>query len=96
MMLSCCHPDIPEDVVGILGRMMAKDPDRRYQDPAHLAAHLRALARKLGIPAGSVPAAPAADGRYIFPPLVVCAFILAAGVALLISERRAPSPAPQN
>src|SRR5688500_13918822 len=44
------NPDVPPELVAILGRMMAKDPDRRYQDPSHLAAHLRGLARQLGIP----------------------------------------------
>jgi serine/threonine protein kinase len=46
------NPDIPEDLVQVLGRMMAKDPDRRYQDPHHLAAHLRSIARRLGVPVG--------------------------------------------
>ena len=42
--------------------MMAKDPDRRYQDPNHLAAHLRAMARRLGVPVGSsAHARPVAD-----------------------------------
>ena len=44
------NPNIPPELAAILGRMMAKDPDRRYQDPSHLAAHLRGLARQLGIP----------------------------------------------
>ncbi len=46
------NPAIPEDLAAILGRMMAKDPDRRYQDPEHLAVHLRAVARKLGVATG--------------------------------------------
>jgi serine/threonine protein kinase len=57
------NPDIPADLAAILARMMAKDPDRRYQNPEHLASHLRALAKKLGIPmpttGGSTPASPA-------------------------------------
>jgi serine/threonine protein kinase len=46
------NPDIPEDLVAILSRMMAKDADRRYQDPNHLAAHLRSIARRFGVPVG--------------------------------------------
>src|SRR5207302_5530645 len=49
-------PDIPADLVAVLKRMMAKDADRRYQDPAHLAAHLRTVAKRLGVPVGPLPA----------------------------------------
>lgn len=51
------NPDIPAELAAVLGRMMAKDPDRRYQHPDHLAAHLRGVAKKLGVPTGPAPAA---------------------------------------
>jgi len=45
-------------------------------------------------------AAPAADARYIFPSSILCAFILAAGVAALMDSsagiRSAASPAPRS
>ncbi len=39
---------IPDEVAAILARMMAKDPNDRYQRPEHLVAHLIQLAQKLG------------------------------------------------
>ncbi|MFM8893609.1 MAG: serine/threonine-protein kinase, partial [Planctomycetia bacterium] len=43
------RPDVPRRVGAILGRLMAKDPDSRYQRPAELVAELVALADDLGI-----------------------------------------------
>jgi serine/threonine protein kinase len=42
------NPDIPDDVAGLLARMMAKDPAKRYQRPEELVQHLFVLAQKLG------------------------------------------------
>jgi hypothetical protein len=53
---------------------------------------LALLGGAFAYPALLFVAAPAADGRYIFPPLVLCAFILAAGVAVLIDGRRSSLP----
>jgi hypothetical protein len=97
------NPAIPPDLVAILSRMMAKDPDRRYQDPAHLAAHLRALARKLGIPAGPLSGtAPAvADAHHprrrlsmawAATALAICAI----ATAMLINAFRGPKPIDSN
>ncbi len=41
---------IPDELAAILGRMMQKDPDKRYQHPDHLLAHLLSLAEKLKLP----------------------------------------------
>jgi hypothetical protein len=49
-------PELPADLVAVLKRMMVKDPDRRYQDPTHLAAHLRTVAKRLGLSVGPLPA----------------------------------------
>ena len=39
--------DIPDELVVVLARMMAKDPARRYQTPEELIAHLKGLAERL-------------------------------------------------
>ncbi len=41
------NPLIPDELVLILARMMAKDPARRYQTPAELISHLKGLAETL-------------------------------------------------
>jgi hypothetical protein len=43
------NPQIPDEVAGLLARMMAKDPTDRYQRPEHLVQHLIVLAQKLGV-----------------------------------------------
>jgi serine/threonine-protein kinase len=48
------RPDLPEEVSRVLRRMMAKEPGRRYQDPAKLIAALLTLAELVGLkPVGS-------------------------------------------
>ncbi len=47
--LSDFRPDLPEDVSTILRKMLAKDPNRRYQKPAELIDHLELLAGHLGL-----------------------------------------------
>ena len=48
------NPEIPDEVAGILMRMMAKDAKDRYQRPAHLVQHLLQVAQKVGA-AADVP-----------------------------------------
>jgi serine/threonine protein kinase len=43
------NPEIPDAVAAILARMMAKDPNDRYQRPEHLVAHLLQVAQQLGV-----------------------------------------------
>jgi serine/threonine protein kinase len=43
------NPDIPDGVAALLARMMAKDPEERYQQPEQLVHHLVALAQQLGV-----------------------------------------------
>ena len=38
-----CHPGLPEDLVTVLGKLLEKDPDRRYRDAGELATGLRAF-----------------------------------------------------
>src|SRR4051812_18960945 len=93
------NPDIPEDLVAILGRMMAKDPDRRYQDPNHLAANLRGGARRLGVPVGppSAHAPPVADPLHRRPRLSAAWMLTAVAVlglftVLITNGLRNPRP----
>ncbi len=44
------NPAIPDELVGVLGKMMAKAPRDRYQRPGELIQHLMALAQKLNVP----------------------------------------------
>jgi serine/threonine protein kinase len=41
-------PKIPDEIVMILGKMMAKNPKDRYQRPIHLVHHLMQVARNVG------------------------------------------------
>ncbi|MBA4187668.1 MAG: hypothetical protein C0467_06570 [Planctomycetaceae bacterium] len=45
------NPNIPDELVFVLARMMAKDPNRRYQTPQELIAHLKGLAERLKLSA---------------------------------------------
>jgi serine/threonine protein kinase len=44
------NPNIPDEMAAILNRMMAKNPEDRYQHPDHLLQHLFQLAEKLQLP----------------------------------------------
>lgn len=44
------NPDVPPELARILARMLAKDPSRRYQQPAELVADLVRLANDLNLP----------------------------------------------
>ena len=64
------NPAIPDELAAILSRMMAKDVARRYQSPAELIGHLKALGEKLRLTAGAVEfdaavRAVPADGRVL-------------------------------
>jgi len=48
------RPDIPHRLAGIVARLMAKDPDDRYQRPAVLAADLAAFADEAGLEADGI------------------------------------------
>ena len=43
------NPAIPDELVGVLGRMMAKEPRDRYQRPNDLIQHLMAIAQKMNL-----------------------------------------------
>ncbi|WP_157369041.1 serine/threonine-protein kinase [Zavarzinella formosa] len=43
------NPEVPAELANIINRMMAKEPDQRYQHPDVLAGQLRDLARKMDV-----------------------------------------------
>jgi serine/threonine-protein kinase len=45
------RPELPDDLLRIIERMLAKSPDKRYQAPAELVAELAAFAQRHGLPA---------------------------------------------
>jgi serine/threonine protein kinase len=69
------NPAIPDDLAAILARMMAKDPEARYQRAEHLVQHLLLAAQKLGIapptPEGAVFADPPLPNPPRTRPLLV-------------------------
>jgi hypothetical protein len=79
------NPEIPDDMAGILARMMAKDPKDRYQRPEHLVQHLLMQAHKLG----AIPELPNGmlfvDTPLPSPPRFRPAWMLTAAVFLLLA-----------
>ncbi|QDU18811.1 serine/threonine-protein kinase [Urbifossiella limnaea] len=43
------NPAVPDDLAAVLSGMMAKDPERRYQTPVELIAHLKTIAERLNV-----------------------------------------------
>ncbi|MFM8986926.1 MAG: serine/threonine-protein kinase [Planctomycetia bacterium] len=95
------RPDVPERLAAILARLMAKDPNDRYQRPAVLAADLAACAAEHGIAltataAGTVaPAAAARPAASPLPWLVPLVMLLLAVAALWVKaafDRAPPAP----
>jgi hypothetical protein len=77
--------DIPDDVAAVLGRMMAKDPKDRYQQPEQVVEHLLLLARKLGgAPDGRAAGANPLPGPPRARPVVLGLAAVAALVALVL------------
>jgi hypothetical protein len=91
------NPAIPDDLAAILARMMAKDPDRRYQTPAELIAHLKAVGDRLRVPLDAVASdstvrAVPADARILPDPprlrlgwVVAVAAVAVAAVVVAVS-----------
>lgn len=99
------NPAIPDELAAVLGRMMAKDPARRYQTPTELIAHLKGLAERLKLAGDalahdsatkSVPAelrllpeAPRVRGWWVVATVAVAATV----IAFVIATSN-PGPAP--
>ncbi|MGC3970632.1 MAG: protein kinase [Pirellulales bacterium] len=90
------NPNLPDAITTILRKMLAKDPQRRYQTPADLIADLLHLAERLGIQRNEVRLAtkwePAAGDvsawqRHL-PWLVPLAALAAVVIGLEVSDRR--------
>ncbi|HEY3789557.1 MAG TPA: serine/threonine-protein kinase, partial [Urbifossiella sp.] len=91
------NPGIPDALAAILARMMAKDPTRRYQTPAELIAHLKAIAERLHISLDNMAndatvQAVAADDRVLphnpnirFGWVAAAAAVVAAAVAIIVA-----------
>jgi eukaryotic-like serine/threonine-protein kinase len=58
--LRALRPDVPEGLVHVIERMMAKDPARRYQSPAEVAAALEEFARGPVLPPSDAEMPPSA------------------------------------
>lgn len=92
--------DVPPELVRIVRKTLAKDPDERYQSVKDVAIDLRELLREMeSTPSGvaaaaATPAAP--KGRWI-AAIVAAAVIVAAVIAFFVqrSVRERPAPAPQ-
>lgn len=50
------RPDVPAPLVAVLQRLLAKQPEQRYQTPAETATALSAVLRRSAVPAGHVAA----------------------------------------
>ncbi len=80
------NAEVPTELAAILGRMLAKDPDRRYQHPDHLSAHLRDVARQVGLNVGSsITPRLANDGPLPPPPRLSAAWIATAVAVMALS-----------
>lgn len=94
---------IPDELAAVLARMMAKDPEQRYQTPNDLIAHLKALAERLDL-SGSLPQdvlAVTADSRALPEPPRARVWWVVAGVAVALAAvafviaTGDPGPAPR-
>jgi serine/threonine protein kinase len=97
------NPAIPDELAAVLARMMAKDPQQRYQTPNELIAHLKALAERFDV-GGSLPQdalTVPTDPRVLpEPPRVRAWWVVAAATVALaavafVSATSDPGPAPR-
>src|SRR5262249_50358867 len=93
------NPEIPDEVASILGRMMHKDPEARYQRAEHLVQHLLLVAQKLGavttVPDGVlfVDAPLPAPPRPRLLVLAGLATLVVVGLVVLLGQARRPTQA---
>jgi tetratricopeptide (TPR) repeat protein len=90
-------PDLPADLVAVIGRALEKDPGHRYQSAADLLADLRLVRRRLergrggrGVFRSRLRRA-TRSGRRLVIGAALLAIALAAGVASWALTRRAPA-----
>src|SRR5262249_39143807 len=88
------NPEIPDEVVKILGKMMAKNPQDRYQRPIHLVHDLLQVAHKTGGAEGMpevmlfTEAPPPSEPRN--RPMLYIGLALLALVAIILGVSLAP------
>lgn len=95
------NPSIPDELAAVIGRMMAKNAEARYQHPDHLSAHLRAIAQKLGISTGPVPLSQRSYDEPIPPPpklslswIITTVAVLVLVVFVLVNANTPSDPPP--
>ncbi|HZZ78712.1 MAG TPA: serine/threonine-protein kinase, partial [Gemmataceae bacterium] len=91
-------PTIPDEVVMVLSKMMAKNPNDRYQRPIHLVHHLMQVARKVGaaddLPEGVMFVDAPLPGQPRSRPILYIGAALVALVALTLMASFVPEPRP--
>jgi hypothetical protein len=91
--------DLPDEVVLILDRMIAKQPRDRYQTPEQLVHHLLAVARKLGtasdLPDGAVAVETSLPQQPAARPLLLAACAACAVIALIFLLGQPPPGPPR-
>lgn len=94
------NPDIPDEIVAILSKMMEKDPDARYQRPIHLVHHLMQTAQKVGAADDAPEGMLFVDAPLPTPPqsrpVLIVGLALAALAAVVLILSFAPDPAPRQ
>jgi serine/threonine protein kinase len=92
------NPEIPDAIVMILGKMMAKNPKDRYQRPIHLVHHLMQIAQQVGaaddMPEGVLFVDAPLPGKRRSRPVMIIGMALAALVALIVLLSFAPEQNP--
>lgn len=101
------NPSVPDELATILARMMAKDPEQRYQTPRELIAHLKVLASRLNLVTDVAPsdsanrAVVSTPGALPEPPrpqlgwvLATTAVIIAVAVFAMSTGNPGPRPNP--
>ncbi len=93
------NPDVPDDLVAVINKALAKDPNERYQTAAQMAAALRnALGRvKTGASPAVVPPGATMVEEAVVPPgaTMVEESVLPPG-ATMVEEAAMPSPGAQG
>lgn len=89
--------DVPQDLVRILRKMLAKDPDERYQSAKDVAIDLRDLLRELDTnpsgPAATAPSAAIPPRRGWLPAVLGGLVLVAVVIALVVFRARRTPPA---
>ncbi len=77
------NPAIPDELVAVLGKMMAKEPRDRYQRPEQLIQHLLGVAQRMNMPAEAAGAESLlfVDARLPQPPRYSPVLVAAAAIA---------------